>query len=95
MLDRLGSVNGLEADFAMPIVDQGQAKPSVAMSIHRERGLAPDLIAEAMALRVAAGAVDLAHNVPCPYFRYALRAVPRHISTRAGHEIHLESVHRA
>ena len=79
----------------MCIVNQGQAKPSVAMPIHREGGYAPDLIDEAMALRVAAGAVDLARNVPCPYCRYALRAVPRQISARASHEIHLESVHRA
>jgi 6-phosphofructokinase len=79
----------------MWIVDQGQAKPSVAMLAHRERGFAPESIDEAMALRVAAGAVDLTGNVPCPYFRYALRAVPRHISARARHEIHLESVHRA
>jgi hypothetical protein len=52
-------VDGLETDFAMRIVDQGQAKRSDAMSIHRERGFAPDLIDKAMALRVAAGAVDL------------------------------------
>jgi hypothetical protein len=33
-------VDGLEADFAMWIVDQGQAKPSVAMLVHCERGFA-------------------------------------------------------
>jgi hypothetical protein len=85
----------LETDFAMRIVGQGQAKRSDAMSIHRERGFAPDLIDKAMALRVAAGAVDLTRKAPCPYSRYELRGFPRHLSARAGHEIHLESVHRA
>jgi len=85
----------VEADFAMCIVDQGQANPSEGMQIHRERGFAPDLIDEAMALRVAAGAVDLARNVPHPYSRYAFRAMSRHLSARACHEINLESVHRA
>jgi hypothetical protein len=65
------------------------------MSIHRERGFAPDLIDKAMALRVAAGAVDLTRKAPCPYSRYASRDFPRHLSARASHEIHLQSVHRA
>ncbi|OJU04425.1 MAG: hypothetical protein BGN87_20795 [Rhizobiales bacterium 65-79] len=57
--------------------------------------VAPDLIDKAMALRVAAGAVGLARKVPCPYSRYDLRGFPRHLSARASHEIHPESVHRA
>jgi hypothetical protein len=70
------------------------------MSIHRERGFAPDLIDPVlpngtMALRVAAGAVDLTRKAPCPYSRYVLRGFPRHLSARASHEIHLQSVHRA
>ncbi|MBN9079002.1 MAG: hypothetical protein J0H84_22590 [Rhizobiales bacterium] len=48
-------------DFAMRIVDQGQAKMSDAMSIYRERGFAPDLIDETMALRVAARASHEIH----------------------------------
>ena len=93
-------MNGLETDFAMCIVDQGQAKRSDATFIHRERGFAPDLIDPvltngAMALRVAAGAVDLTRKAPCPYSRYALRGFPRHLSARASHEIHLEFVHGA
>jgi hypothetical protein len=59
-------------DFAMCIVDQGQAKRSDAMSTHRERGFAPDLIDLFLtdwttALRVAAGAADLTLKAaPCP-----------------------------
>jgi hypothetical protein len=87
-------------DFAMRIVDQGQAKMSDAMSIHRERGFAPDLIDPVlpngtMALRVAAGAVDMTRKAPCPHSRYAPRGFPRHLPARASHEIHLESARRA
>jgi hypothetical protein len=87
-------------DFAMCIVDQGQAKRSDAISIHRERGFAsdsidPSLTNWATALRMAAGAVDLTREAPCPYSRYASRGFPRHLSARASHDIHLESVHRA
>jgi hypothetical protein len=85
-------VDGLETDFAMRIVDQGQAKMGDAMSIHHEQGFAPDLIDKAMALQVAAGAVDLARKAPCPYSRYAPWGFPRHLSARASHEIHLQSV---
>jgi hypothetical protein len=88
-------VDGLETDFAMCIVDQGQARRSDAMFTHRERDFAQDLIDKAMALRVAAGAVDLTRKAPCPYFQYDLRGFPRHLSARASHEIHLQSVHRA
>jgi hypothetical protein len=88
-------VDGLETDFAMCIIDQGQAKRSDAMFTHRERGFAPDLIDKAMALRVAAGAVDLTRKAPCPYFQYDLRGFPRHLSARASHEIRLESLRRA
>ena len=65
------------------------------MSIHRERGFAPDLIDKTMALRVAAGAVDPTRKALCPYSRYDLRGFPRHLSARASHEIHLHSVCRA
>jgi hypothetical protein len=85
----------LETDFAMCIVDQGQAKVSDAMFTHRERGFAPALIDKAMALRVAAGAVDLMRKAPSPYSRYEPRRFPHHLSARASHEIHLESVRRA
>jgi hypothetical protein len=88
-------------DFAMCIADQGQAKRSDAMSIHRERGFAPDLIDPfltnwATALRVAAGAADLTLKAaPCPYSRCAVRGFPRHLTARASHDVHLESVRRA
>jgi hypothetical protein len=79
----------------MRIVDQGQAKVSDAMVAHRERGFAQDLIDKTMALRVAAGAVDLTRKASCPYPRYGLRVFPRHLSARASHEIHLQSTHGA
>jgi hypothetical protein len=78
-------LDGLETNFAMCIVDQGQAKRSDAMFIHREGGFAPDLIDEAMALRVVAGAVDLTRKAPCSYSRYDLRRFPRHLLARASH----------
>lgn len=79
----------------MRIVDQGQAKVSDAMVAHRERGFAQDLIDKTMALRVAAGGVDLTHKAPCPYPRYGPWAFPRHLLARASHEIHLQSVRGA
>jgi hypothetical protein len=88
-------------DFAMCIADQGQAKRSDAMSIHRERGFAPDSIDPfltnwATALRVAAGAADLTRKAAsCPYSRYALRGFSRHLSARASHEIRLQPDRRA
>ena len=70
------------------------------MSIHRERGFAPDLTDpaftnKAMALGVAAVAVDLTRKALCPYSRYDLRVFPRHLSARASHEIHLQFIRRA
>jgi|APThiThiocy_cv2_1041547.scaffolds.fasta_scaffold00382_8 hypothetical protein len=55
----------------MRIVDRDQAKMSEAMSIHRERGFAPDLTHETMTLPVTAGALDLGRKAPCPDSRRA------------------------
>jgi hypothetical protein len=87
-------------DFAMCIADQGQAKRSDAMFIHRERGFAPDSIDPsltnwAMALRMAGGAVDLTRKAPFPYYRYALRGFTRPLSARASDEIRLQPDRRA
>ena len=79
----------------MGVFDQGQGNTSEWMPIHHERGFPPDLVDEAMALRVVAGAVDLIRKSPRAYVIVRTSVFFYHVSARANHEIHLESVQRA
>lgn len=88
-------MDGSEAGFAMCIVDLGQAKAGNAMFIDRETGFGQDLVDEAMALHVAAGTGDLAHDVARPHRLYAFRGSVCHNSARDSHEIRLQTVFRA
>jgi hypothetical protein len=87
-------MNRLETDFAMRIADQGQAKGGGAMSTRRKPGFAQDLVDEAMALRAAAGAVDLMRKAPHPHCRYAIGAL-RAASRFAPATIHFQPVRGA
>jgi len=79
----------LEAGFAMGIVDQGQEDRCDVVAPHREQRFSPDLIDEAIARGVAAGAVDLVRQRPRPYRRVRSSAVLCHLSARASHETYL------
>jgi hypothetical protein len=85
----------VQTGFAMGIIDQEPGKARIAMWFHRNRGFSGRLIEEAMAVPVAAGAVDLVRKSPRPYHAVRSSAFSCHLSARASHETCLHFVHTA